>query len=223
MSLTLGLLGGGAKAAPLVVNTSVGSQDPGNANIVVTLPTGGVAGDLYAIFVECAANNANGTPPSGFTELVDNTGPSPTCWIYCTYKFAVGGEGPTVTVVFNTSAKTNWICYLIRGADSLTPPQVSAVANASSANNPNPPSLTPSWGAALNLWIVALMFTDGSKTVTTWPTGYDDNRLTRVGAAAADGSMNVASRALDAASDDPAAFALTGSTSCRFFTMAVKA
>ncbi len=66
-------------------------------------------------------------------------------WVFC--READGTEGSTVTVNLATSGRCTYRCWRLSGADG----DVGGIAFSGSTATPDPPELTPSWGAAENL------------------------------------------------------------------------
>jgi hypothetical protein len=98
--------------------------------------------------------------------------------------------------------------------------EMSAI-NVQGAAQPNPPSLAPSWGAADTYWIAGAAWSVNATTVSSYPASYTGG----VEAAPTSGLSHQASarRQLNAASDDPAAFALSGTlTGIYSITLAVQ-
>ncbi len=190
----------------------------------VTMPASVEAGDLLLAFFT-NDGSATVTTPSGWTAVTTLArGTAARGSIYA--KISVGTEGGT-TVNFVTSAAEQGAAqvYKILSASwygSIT----SGIATASydpgaATNAPNPPSLTPAWGADYDTWIV---YAAGSSwtTVTTYPTNYNNGTHTISNTGTAGASVSTARRTLNAATDDPGAFAMTTTSDGVAFTIAVR-
>ena len=109
---------------------------------------------------------------SGITELYSGTETSHGSCVY--YKDAVGDEdGGTFALTVGSTEQVMSYCLAITGWDGVTAPELQGPATGVSAN-PDPPIITPSWGAEDTLF-VTFITTDGNVTVTTYPSGYADN------------------------------------------------
>lgn len=178
----------------------------------VNLPTLS-AGDLALMLFR--ANNANGafaggTPPSGWTALVNNnTSDASNDVTHILYRWCDGTEGASVSVDLSGTAKGATIVYRITGAEnpSTQAPEVSTVAVGTGANA-DPTGVTPTGGSKDYLWIV-FAGADGEGITYTAPTNYGNTENTNSGVdGAASGNLCIgsASRQLAAASEDPGAF-----------------
>lgn len=177
---------------------------------LVTMPATVNAGDLLIARITTAGSNANGavTTP-GAWNLLHSTVGGTTTRLSAYYKIAVGDEDGT-TVDFVTFAAVKAVAHVhrISGWHGTTPPEVGTATTGSSVS-PDPPSLTPSWGAADTLWLASCgAALGGSQSVSAYPTDYinGNDDITTTSGAAFIGSAN---RNLNAASDDPGAFTLT--------------
>jgi len=170
----------------------------------LTYPTGIQAGDLLIMFAALDGANVTATwsGPS-YTRIVAQTsGGAGSQSLDTAYKIASGSESGTF--LLDLSASEQLICYhwRITGWHGTTPPE----GTPSSGNDANPdaPSETPSWGAGDTLWVAFAATNNGNLSV--FPTNYNDNQAfdNSGGSGIADGA--VASRNLNAASDDPGTY-----------------
>lgn len=147
------------------------------------------AGDLLiAICVEYDGNSTNAEFSSwggGFTEIADRSGTA-TMAIGVAYKFSTGSESGTFTVTTADTSTNDSVMILlsISGAHASQVPEVSAMTTGTSAAA-DIASLTVSWGAEDNLWIlvhgVGETSTTGSFTgISAIPsgTGYAESGIT---------------------------------------------
>jgi hypothetical protein len=190
----------------------------------VSMPATVAAGDLLLAFFTSDGNPT--ITASGWTALstVSNgTNVTGSVW----GKVAAGTEGGT-TVNFSTGGATeqgaaqvyridtgSWSGTLATGTDATG-------ASAGTTAAPNPAALDPaSWAAENSLWI-AYAAGGTYTTVTTYPTGYANGTHT-IGGTGATGASTSTARVTSAASSvDPAAFAMSNSTSGVAFTAAVR-
>lgn len=82
------------------------------------------------------------------------------------YKVADGSEGATLEVPCDSVENLATVCLRISGASG-------SVEYVVKTNNPaDALEITPSWGAAANLWVVSYHFGQGNARVTSPPSGY---------------------------------------------------
>lgn len=160
------------------------------------------ANDLVVSFIASDSGAGAHTWPSPWVNIKDEafTG----AWASIAYLIASGGE--TGVNVTHTSEKSNAISVRITGYAGT--PEITTAATGSSTT-PDPGSLSPSWGAADTLWIANAMVdqSDPTETVTGFPTNYSDNQ-TESHLSSSAGSLGIATRNLNASSDDPGTFTL---------------
>jgi hypothetical protein len=174
----------------------------------VTLPGTVNAGDLLIVFFGVYGGNQStaSTPTSGWVELEDADKINQIKQaIY--YKFAAGTEGGgTMRVTLTTGFRAIANTCRITGVHASQVPEKGTAATGSSVN-PNPPSVTASWGAEDNLFIASYAQQNGTAGASAYPTNYSlaqaSSYCGHVTNCASDG---VASRALTNATDDPGTF-----------------
>lgn len=154
-------------AFPQVQATSQGSSSSSTTSHTVTLPSGVVDGDLLIVMF-APSFPEDITWPGGWVELYDVGMPGDPGAGAVAWKSA-SSEGADITVTSADAVTAGWIVYRIDGWSGNAPEAGTAVAS-SSAPDPDPPSLSPSWGAADTLWLVPLA-TDGS-TPSAAPSGF---------------------------------------------------
>ena len=194
----------------------------GSATPSYSLPAGVAAGDLVFAFIfrDVTANDPTITWPGSWQPLEAYAGTH--FAVYIGYLVASGGE-TTVQPTFPISERGMAIAVRIAAADwhGTTPPEISTVVDGASAN-PDPGSLAPSWGAEDSLWIVvAGADSFGLVAPTAYPANYNDNQLSQH-TQTSSGHGAIATRELNAASEDPGAFTLGISESWGAWTIAVR-
>jgi len=179
-----------------------GGYDTSGTSHTVNLPSGIVAGNLLLVFF-CAGEGSSPTItfPDGWTELFQTPN-----YINCTiggwYRVADGTEESTITVTTSSSEYSAHTSYRITGYAGV--PECGNSTGGQSTK-PNPPSLTPSWGAMDTLWF-AVTGVENNYDVSSYPTNYTDGRLDGV-------VIRVATcrRELNASSEDPGVFTFSDS------------
>lgn len=181
----------------------------------VTLTTFSTAGTAHLVAMP-ATVNAGDLLISQFSAVDIPTVATPTNWnlLHSTsnadvrlasyYKIAVGDEdGTTVDHVTSASVKAVAYVYRISAWHGTTPPEVGTAATGS-GTAPNPPTLTPSWGAEDTLWLATVGWR-GVIAVSVYSANYtngtDDSTTAGPGS-----TIATARRELNATSDDPGAF-----------------
>lgn len=190
----------------------------------VYLPAGIAAGDLLLVFVAAdggASATQNITFPNEGTDWFElfkagrpATG-NPELLLGAWYRIADGTEGSHLNVTTTMSRQTAYTSYLITGCYLELE---AATANGMSVS-PNPPSLTPSWGAADMLWFAACGYdNDTTKSITTYPISYTNGRDENT----YNCGLATARRELNAASEDPGPFTLSGAEQWVAATVAIR-
>ena len=174
-------------------------------NYAVPLPSGIVSGDLLLMLIGNAANAARSTTtPSGWTSLYSVVGPSTLRRGTCYYKVATGSEGSTQTVSANGSNRWATIAYRISGFQGAPEAPTPATGLSSS---PNPPSLTPSWGAAKTLWLAVSYHVALGAFVQGAPTDYTNViQVVRLSSGSDSPRTASARRSFQGATEDPGEF-----------------
>jgi hypothetical protein len=217
---------------PVVAGTAT-SNAGGNATThTVSLPSGVEVGDLLIVIMGFRDRNFTATTvsfPAGWTELVTRTVTTGQGVVY--YKVATVTEAGAASISVSTGsvdARRGSIVYRIRKDTYLGTPQASFINTTSlvSSTNPNPPSLTPSWGSAKNLWIAgAAGYRAGTdpNTGTFIPASFSNGiySFDNSSNTNSSGSASSATREFEGTTLDPGNFALT-TTNHRAFTIAIQ-
>lgn len=180
-------------------------------NLVTTtaasMPATVNAGDRLVMLL-APASSSQGNTPSGWTTLYEAS-----TSIAAYEKIADGSEGGTTAGITQASGRWAAQVYRLTGCSQLT---ASAVSTASTATNnaaPNSNSVTPAWGSAENLWISFTAFGHffgTNRTISTWPTNYTSTTTADANNAGGEVAAGSGYRLLTASSEDPGAFALSG-------------
>jgi hypothetical protein len=211
-----GLQDAAACVFPAVSATATGFG-PDDTSVAVTIPGTFAAGDLLLIHHAVEDGAAVATPAGWVKRYAGTNLPSSVFF----YRWADGSEGGTVTVTSTgTTAYAYWSARVV-GADPAKNPEAGTVVEVTTAN-PNPPSLTPSWGSEKTLWLVALA-AQGTRTVSAYPANYTGNQSeVTSGTTATDARSAIATRELQAASEDPGTFTMSASGGTSVNTVAIK-
>ena len=216
--LGLSLCGPAWAAAPVVETRSTATVS--DTDLAVALPAGSSDGDLILILVQSGTITATWTEApltTGWTELYDSSGQA-------FYYKQIGAGEATPTFRPSVPGRAGASALRITGHEdpATQPPEASTGATGYSAA-PDPDSLTPTGGAKDYLWIAVDGNTDGRRTVSAAPTNYPSITLnafsTAGGAAGATGAT--ADRQLNAASEDPGVFTISGISDWEAHTIAV--
>lgn len=207
---------------PALANITTSDDVQGDDSRVVTLPGSIVSGNLLIAMIAC--NSATTfTWPAGWTEFKD-TGEDP--GFSAAYRFADGSEGASITVtVSNTIRDTVHIAFRATGAHASTPPEITSVATSSTAT-PNPPSITPSWGAADTLFLaIAAVDRSSGVTLSAYPTNYalyNTDKGHPTAGSTSGGRLSMGGRELNATSADPGTFTFSASHPASAHTIAIR-
>lgn len=168
----------------------------------VAYPASISAGELLIMFFHKDGSGAI-TWPGTFIEIYQTAAGGASHLSGAAYRIATGSESGTVTVTTASEQATARI-WRITSWHGTTPPECGTAATGTSAN-PNPPTLSPSWGSADTLWI-ATCGVNGGPSTSAYPTNYSGNQETADsgGSGAAGGAQ--ASRENATATEDPGTF-----------------
>lgn len=210
----------GGKPAPVVANAGFASTAAGGsaASLAATMPSGIVAGNLLLALV--GAKKITGTltafsASAGWTKIgehIDDTRRS----LCVFWKIAAGSDTLTVTPN-STTASISIEVLRITGAHASAAPEAGT-----SVNTANPPSLTPSFTSAADLFI-AFHNNGGTSTLTSYPASYDlyQNNQAVASAVANDNKIYRACRAISG-TQDPGIYTIGSTTNPCSQTIAVR-
>lgn len=205
---------------PTVKDFRTSSNSSGTSWTVNMPTTDCTAGDLILV-VTSSAGATSVTQPAGWTELYETSNgvTQSASW----HKYT-GTEGSTVTFTLGSSGAGMAYSLCITGAadPAVTAPEVGTSATGVSAS-PNPPSVSPSWGSDHNLYIAAIAYDEDGVTdsVTAYPTSYSGNQHNHE-APSSTRAIAIATRELQASSDDPGAYTISISDNWVAQTIAVR-
>ena len=171
----------------------------------VSMPASIVAGEKLVVVFSCDSTATVDTP-SGWTKSVDVTNGVVRLAIYT--KTAAGSDTLTVTTSGNTDS--GHAAYRI-----VTNNSIQIATNTSSED---PPNLTPSGGSGKYTWIAGVG-SGGSASVSAYPTNYSSNQVTNT---AEDFMVAMATDDVEASSENPATYTLSGGSNPLSFTIAIE-
>lgn len=200
-----GSVGGTPLSAPTISGSPVTTGFTGNSGSV-NLPASISANDLILIFW---SNNDGDENPSitGFTQI-DTANERQAIFA----KKATGSEGSTVSATLDSSE--NVVCVAVKIAAAEWTQDLADVETVmSTADDPDPPNLTPSGGAA-NYLFIASGARNATDTIAGWPTGYTENQTeVNQGLGGGGATMAIATKGTTgASSDNPSTFSWTSAT-----------
>ena len=205
------LCGLGGRKRPLIASFTTAAQNDVDG-YTITKPSGVASGDLLVIAACMPSANAI-VAPSGFTALTDQIqGVFPAISLHTWYRRANGSEGASWTGDLPGSA-IDFCAIALRITDDDTgdTPEGTDVGQ-SSGTAPDPPSISPSWGAGAQSLIMAFTARNsGGVSVSAYPAGYDENQISVASSGSFPVGLALATRNLVAASEDPGAYTLGGS------------
>jgi len=175
------------------------------------------SGDL--LIVGFSVQSSTVTTPGGWTLFNTATNGSITTRSY--YKIADGTEAGT-TVDFVTNISIAGSAYVLRFTNwhGTTPPEAGTAAGGTSAN-PDPPSLSPSWGAEDTMWLTVATHGFGTSGNDGYPTNYSNFTFV-YGLATSTTSTLLARRKNNTATENPGTFTLGASIAWVAQTIAVR-
>lgn len=213
-------------AFPVEAAATGAGETVSTSSHTLNLPSGIAAGNLLvAVFhvnVDVAASF-----PADWSFIVNKTDTgAQRVFIYA--KIADGTEGSSITVTTGaTACRGEYRTMRFTGAYgsvSATLIPAGLAGSYTNTNNPDPPSLDPSsWGAEDTLWYAIEAGNDNTKTVVSYPTNYS-NGVQHTSSGGTGGQLALASRQLNASSEDPGTFTLSSGGGSRTigFTLAIR-
>lgn len=223
-------------------DTKTGAVGTNSTSWTITYCTNIAAGDLLLLLAAIDRATASQMVAGGWTVLLDvagGTAGNPVS-LQVLGRVAVGTETGTFTATIGASEQGAWTMLRIpsaswyggvlsAGTSSNASTGVAAATNAStggSTNAPDPPSLTPAWGAADDLWIAFAahdlgIISPGNVIVTAGPASYTDFSSLEAGTSGGAG-YGIARRALNAASENPGTFTQSTGSGVATATIAIR-
>ncbi|RUU29775.1 hypothetical protein [Mesorhizobium sp. M6A.T.Ce.TU.016.01.1.1] len=192
---------------PLVNGTNTSLNDTLVTSHTVLLPASITVGELLIIVITLGGASTTLSTPAGWNQLFKVEGSSRTSAGY--YRVATGSEGASVSVTSGATRKSRHQSFRISNYQG-TP---EATAANSLSTNPDPPTLTPSWGSDDVLWIAFEGHRGGTSSPTTAaPSGYTNFATgTTTGAANDDAVCSTARLTSVASSENPGVFTVVNS------------
>lgn len=178
-------------------------------SMAVNLPASVSSGDLLLAFVS-VRNAGTWTVPTGWVEFASQVGGSSVGETTVFYKVADGSEGSTATWTAGTGTSAAWQTRKVTSWHGTTPPEATT-ASGDFTTNPNPPSLTPSWGSADTTWVEVAGNSATANLTTGASSGYSDYALNTASSGGAQCSIASAYLQNAATSEDPGEMANAGS------------
>ena len=203
-------------AFPTVAALGITNTTPSSTSHTCNYPATVSAGQGLIFLGGC--DGSGDTPSmSGPTALFSGTHSSHGSMVYWAEADGTEGGG-TFTVSVGSSETVVVYCLAIDGWDTGTPPEISSTDTGSDAA-PNPPSITPSWPAEDNLYIVFTTW-NLSAVPVTFQVAYADNR--NDDEASGINGAAFATAEINGSPENPAAFGLNASQAHAAFTIAVR-
>ena len=208
---------------PTVESTNSDADNTDATTHSHTLPSSISAGDLIIGWFVCDGDSGGVTwPGAGATWVKFFDGSNGTdVSASAAYLDAAGTETGDITITtVNTERST---CSFARVSDAEDPgtqaPEISTGATGDSANG-DPDGVTPT-GGAKNYLFIAVIGQDSNDTIQGVPTNYSNFTAARASTGAAGCAGGMGTRALNATSEDPGAFAIASSDQWLANTIAI--
>lgn len=209
-------------AFPTLAATNTSNENTNVTSHTVNLPSGIGAGNLIIVIFVVDGVPVITFPAGDWTALYSVDGPASSVRNEAVYREADGTEGGTITVTTDTAQRSAHVSARFTGMEDpdTQAPEAASVGGGTDAN-PDPPSLTPTSGAKDYLYLAIAGYDDGTQTVTAYPTSYDDNQLNPRADHAGGVGAGFAKRELNADSDDPGTYTISGAEWWTAATVAV--
>jgi hypothetical protein len=198
---------------PVIESSLAGGQNSLSTSRTVDMPSGVVEGDLLLMIV--AMSTGTEATSAGWTTVPSGSLRQALLW-----RLAPASPPASVTLTTASNSRTAWVVYRISGHDAAASPAVQYVSTLA------PPEVTPSWGNAKTLWFASVASRRSDWVPTDPPTSYTglvDIAPSYGNTTTAYVRLGVAHRFLDASSEQPGTFTITGTTdSPAAMTIAIK-
>ena len=200
---------------PVVATANYSEETADTTTHDVLVPASIGAGDLLMLFTALDGDTVAQPAVTGWTNIffangTGGLGLSTAIW----YKFASGSE-TNFTYTSDVSERSSNRTWRVTGAHASSPPEVAAGGPSGFVASFNFTTVTPSWGAADNLFVVFLSASSASSfSVNTYPTNFTDNQFVDIsGLTAADAGLVLATQNLNASSHNPDSMVMSASVS----------
>lgn len=142
-------------------------ENASNTQVVVPYPSGIVAGELLVMSVSNSNATISTTPPTGFTLVAGQNGPTTSPSTVVFYRIADATESGSVTFATGTAGRVTGVIARWSGNDSTTPLDVTAVsANSTVATTFTMPSITTVTNNAVLVHTISLNAASAADIVT---------------------------------------------------------
>lgn len=208
-------------AFPTVQSRTTGASTATATSHTVTLPATINAGDLLLVAFTCGGGSGttltwDNTTAGTWTTVADATHTTAVRGTLLS-KVASGTEsGAALSITLSASAQVAWTIWRITGHQG----SVEAGSAIGSSVTIAFSALTPSWGADDNLWIAAAHI-NSSPTVSTYSTNYT-NPTRAAGTGTGRMTTESCERLLNASSETPSSWTLSGANTHVQYTIAVR-
>lgn len=189
------------------------------ATHTVNLPSG--SSGLLLVVASFNSSQALAQPtvtvnPWSDTTLFQTSYPADYITLWVGWHRATGSE--TGTTLTTSQLATSVVrAYRINGEHASSSPEAATAVTASTLN-PDPPSLTPSWGAEDTTWLAPMCHRNATSDITSWPASYTSQNERAGGDASSPGAsalqvmQGMASRELNIATENPGTYTIGGAT-----------
>lgn len=197
---------------PAQIQTADSKHNVQNANSgswTLVYPDNLVSGDLILALMGIDGSRSV-TFPTGFTANVLDV-PGSAQMHAVAHKISDGTETGNFTVSLNGNERGGWAVLRITGWHGTTVPEITNSDHATNAN-PDPPSISPSWGAEDTLFIATFAADNGGWTMDAVPTGYTSGGAQISSFGGGDAGMGYAYRSALVATENPGTFTISTAT-----------
>lgn len=205
-----------------ISSSSVGNSGGQVSSMACVLPAGLSVGQKLILAASAPIPNVPAAPP-GWSLVISLLGGCPT-WIY--ERVVDGSEGPTVDLALLRSNNGGaYACYAIDGWDTGAGIEHGVHQQVGGTVSPNPPPVTPSWGAVDTLFIPVFGWrwgNNGPSVLTAYPAGYSDSPITDFCNDPRGAGIAMCSHSHNLGEDNPGAATLSVVAGTTCITLAIK-
>jgi len=214
-------------AFPSIAGATGGGETSNTATHVISLPASIAAGELLMVLLTCDGAPTLTWPASwptggssGKQLYLASNGAVVTQEVRC--RVATATEAATFNINSSSNEQLSFTSIRVSGWHGTTMPEA-GTPTTNSDDQPDPPTLTPSWGTADNLWLVIGGHDDGTKTVSSYPLNFNLSQRNDRGIGAGAGTgQGFAGRQAATGSQSPAVFVLSAADHWIANTIAVR-
>ena len=198
----------------------VSSQTVNSNNHDIVLPASYSPGDMLLMVIACDGQQSPAL--SAFWSILDTDQNGVLHRHLIAWGVADGTEDDDLVWETGATEQSTTVVYPVIGADTSTPPELAGAASQGTDAAPDPPAVSPSWGAEADTLFVIAITNDSNITVSAFPTNYTDNGANHGDSSTGGARAGVSWRNANTATEDPGAGTLSAAEEWIANTIAIR-